>query len=447
MSREEWDELGAKGRRSLYDQYQQEIRATDEYFARFASAVLAVASSQYSTPLSPFPAESDAAQLLRRYIGASRLLRHVRAFLHVPAYRVDELGWGETWRNITFHRYACIEPGWGHDPYYDAIQLFAALAFSRFPSEVVAVQSLTLTTQGYAFWTVPHLTQLIYWMRESPENRANLTLNIHSYVESAVMSDDGEHVLEQVESLTRALIATEQFFVSLVRLECRVDTLWNDGGHHKTQTMALEVARCVRGAKGLEWLSLAFGEDVHWEGDPSYYFRNHSRRSMASIAATSYNLLGAVAGLKHLRHLHLSLHTAASHLLGVFRVISQLSSLRLSHMALLSGSWDDVLEWVADHLTLSRVELNVLEDNVQSQSRILLDPRIPAWRATIVPETWYNEYEKDIRCFVLRTSANPLVLCPDEYIAGRLDLQCRDPSPAYPTAPSPSPPLLTGISP
>jgi hypothetical protein len=39
------------------------------------------------------------------------------------------------------------------------------------------------------------------------------------------MSDNGEHVLEQVENLTRALITTKQFFVSLVRLECRVDTL------------------------------------------------------------------------------------------------------------------------------------------------------------------------------------------------------------------------------
>jgi hypothetical protein len=90
-------------------------------------------------------------------------------------------------------------------------------------------------------------------------------------------------------------------------------------------------------------LSLAFGEDVHWEGDPSYYFRNYYRRSIASIAATSHNLLGVVAGLKHLRHLHLSLYTAASYLLGVFRVIPQLSLLRLSYIALLSGSWDDVL--------------------------------------------------------------------------------------------------------
>ncbi|KAK6434668.1 hypothetical protein LTR95_009144 [Oleoguttula sp. CCFEE 5521] len=196
MLRGEWDELDAPARERLYDEYQQETQATDEYFARFASAVLAAASSQYSEPPSPLPADTDAAHLLRCYGRASELLRHVQTFLYAPAYRVDELRWGETWRGVAFHVFAFVELGWGDEPYYDAIQLFAALAFSHFPSEPLALQSLTLTTQGGAFWTVPHLLRLLYWMRESPESRDSFEHSDYSRLEGALTVDGWEHTIE-----------------------------------------------------------------------------------------------------------------------------------------------------------------------------------------------------------------------------------------------------------
>ena len=148
MSHQEWDALDSSARECLYDEYQQDVQATDEYFARFASAVLAAASPRHTILPNSHPADTDAMQLLRCYGRASARLPQVQTFSHVPAYRVDALGWGETWRNIAFHVFASVEIGWGHDPYYDAVQLFAALAFSQFSTNPVTLRSLTLTTQG-----------------------------------------------------------------------------------------------------------------------------------------------------------------------------------------------------------------------------------------------------------------------------------------------------------
>ncbi|KAK6393020.1 hypothetical protein LTR95_019605, partial [Oleoguttula sp. CCFEE 5521] len=221
--------------------------------------------------------------------------------------------------------------------------LFAALAFSHFPSEPVALKSLTLTTQGGAFRTVPHLIRLLYWMRESPESRDSFKSSDNLSLELALTADGWEHTIEQVEHLTRTLVAIEQRFVSLVRLECRVDTLWDGGGRQGDENLAGEVARCIWKARDLVWLTLVFGEDVHYEHDPRYYFEMDYRPNVARIEAISQHLVGAVASLRHVRHLHLSFHTAAPHLMPVFRILLHLTSLHISHMALLEGTWDDVL--------------------------------------------------------------------------------------------------------
>lgn len=418
MSHQEWDALDYSARKRLYDEYQQEVQATDEYFARLASAVLAAASPQCTTSLNPHSVDTDALRLLRCYGRASALLRHVQTFSHIPAYRIEALGWGETWRNIAFHAFASVEVGWGHDPYYDAIQLFAALAFSQLSVKPLTHQSLTLTTQGGAFWTVPYLIRILHWMRESPENRESSVPVDHLQVERALIAEGWEYTIEQISGLSRALVTIVQRFASLARLECRVDTLWGDG--KEDEKIAFGVAQCIRKAKCLEWLSLAYGEDVHEEHDPSYYFTQNRRPYVARTAATSRYLLGAVASLQHIRHLHLSFHTAAAHLLEVFRVLPHLSSLRISHVALLVGNWDDVLAWIAGNLDLNQAELVVLEDAVQTRPRILLDSRAPAWTSPLVLEHWFDEYREAVLQYVLRKSSGPLVLSPDEYIAKRL---------------------------
>ena len=82
-------------------------------------------------------------------------------------------------------------------------------------------------------------------------------------MEDRCIAEGAEGLIEQVEHLTRVTVAVEQRFASLVRLECRIDTLWIDDGPRGKNALALGVARCIREAKKLEWLSIAFGDDVH----------------------------------------------------------------------------------------------------------------------------------------------------------------------------------------
>lgn len=62
-------------------------------------------------------------------------------------------------------------------------------------------------------------------MYRSLENRAVSVPSNYLYLQGAVIAGSREFIVEQVEYLTRALFATENHFVSLVCLECRIDTL------------------------------------------------------------------------------------------------------------------------------------------------------------------------------------------------------------------------------
>lgn len=74
----------------------------------------------------------------------------------------DEFVWKERpGMFFAFHAFALGDLGWGNDPYYGGIQLFAALTVCYFLSESVALRFLTLTTQGSAFWTVLYLIRFL----------------------------------------------------------------------------------------------------------------------------------------------------------------------------------------------------------------------------------------------------------------------------------------------
>lgn len=52
---------------------------------------------------------------------------------------------------FAFNAFVLGDLGWGDDPYYGAIQPFAALTVCHFLSESLALRLLTLKAQGSAF--------------------------------------------------------------------------------------------------------------------------------------------------------------------------------------------------------------------------------------------------------------------------------------------------------
>ncbi|KAK6442248.1 hypothetical protein LTR95_001523 [Oleoguttula sp. CCFEE 5521] len=424
LSRDQWAALGDDARRIMYEEYQLDVDRLDRYFSRLAFAMCEWIARRYGTTIEATTQASDAWHLLHRYDIASRAFRHVHTFIHIPTYRFDENNWGSTWRNVGFHEFALVECCWGKDPLYDTVELFAALAIRT--TATVALRSLTLGTQGHAFWSTQQLCQLLHWMRNLPEDRG-LDHGNDDGLELWLADIGGPlPVLRHVEYLTRALVAVGREFTGLAHLECRIDTLQADR-QDELEPIAAGVSSSLAEATMLERLNLAFRNEALTddEGDRAFFGCDYEpgRGRIVwdlDLTAASERLMRTVSTLQHLRHLQLSLATTAPTLVRAFSPLKGLRFLRLSYMPLFVGQWDAVLTWVAGNLSLHRVELLVLEDVFCGRPRLILDSEAPVWKSSSVPDGWYDEYEDSITQYALGKSYVLPMLSQEEYVERRL---------------------------
>lgn len=201
---------------------------------------------------------------LGRYIWASS---HVHAILvargkaSAPLYRLRCVGKGDDLRASALERYSLrhgqifsylsaygstssarerpgmISPStpshsstsaWRDDLYYGAIQLFAALAVCHFRSESVALRLLTLKTQGSAFWTVctqyDSLVECVSLRNAGTPYTPSDNFLLKGALRQRIAGSIG--TIEQVGHICLGLLLRpNRRFVSLVCLECLVDTL------------------------------------------------------------------------------------------------------------------------------------------------------------------------------------------------------------------------------
>ncbi|KAK3616134.1 hypothetical protein LTR56_026159 [Elasticomyces elasticus] len=130
---------------------------------------------------------SVAGQTAQEFLSAVNALTKVTTFTYTPAYEEDAT-WGQSWRRIQFHSYGVIGYGTDEDDAdCDALQLFVALcAVSSAPN---SLESIKLSTKGYAFWGVPPLHRLLHRTKEV-EDRDDILFSDTSFYDDAFDGDD-----------------------------------------------------------------------------------------------------------------------------------------------------------------------------------------------------------------------------------------------------------------
>lgn len=216
---------------------------------------------------------------------------------------------------------------------------------------------------------------------------------------------------------------------SLTRLDCRVDTGWLKG-HHELGTVAEALSHILKEAVSLAQLRLTFREFAASDDAGTHTYFDYNFRPQVPrqeilhefVQVSRRLLLCPDPGLRHLRRLHLSLNTGAPHLIHLLDRLPNLRHLRLDYVALLPGGgrWDNVLEWISQHLRLDTIELQALEDISGAQPRLLFFSNAPVWKADDVNIDSYCEYERAIVRYALRQSSSLPLLSPDDFLQQRL---------------------------
>ncbi|KAK3616537.1 hypothetical protein LTR56_025893 [Elasticomyces elasticus] len=420
MTHSEWAELSEDVRWRLYEEYEAEQRATYVYASTFALSVARTHGSVFENDDSP--AHSDPARgdrTVETLLTALDGLTAVTTFTHTPAYEWDA-AWSQTWRRVQFHTQGLS--GLGNDEYdadCDALQLFVALCVVSNASN--SLRSSSLFTRGSAFWGVPSLHRLIHRAKRmeidddfglsNPEDdftRNDLSLSSHISELGGPLA-----LMHRTESLTRQLVTWERSFSRLTSVECRVETNWLERSDARL-IVATQLSNGLRNGTTLEELHLVYRADAATD-DPPWYMHGDgldqlygsNEPNLSESKQISQCILGALmSGCAHLRSLHLSLETSASDLLALFARLGSLRHLELFYVVLLpdEGHWESILEAAAEHLHLDTIALRSLVDFCGTQTRCILHPEAPAFRAGGPNENLYKPYEDTIIDFVLRRS-------------------------------------------
>ena len=193
-----------------------------------------------------------------------------------------------------------------------------------------------------------------------------------------------------------------------------------------SQVLCRTFSSVLKKTKSLEQLDLVFRECAslgtplaytYWDHD--YCVRNPDLNGLLDLRKVSTRLLQTSAPVfQRLRYLYLSLSTGDPHLLTVFARLDALRHLLLNYVVLLpsGGLWETVLQYIAQHLRLNRIELRALEDVQGQKPRLLLDPQAPEWTANPTHTERYIAYEDAIVRFTLRLSHICPPLGPSQYL-------------------------------
>ena len=349
MSQDQWDALNEDDRQHLYEEYQGEERALEEYIARLALAAAPLQSSQNQN------SQSDAQQNLLRFRTAINALTSVSAFAYTPVYE-DEDHWGRTWRQIEFHPEGLVAHcDSSNDVEIDALQLFVALRVTMPAPNVL--HSVELFTKGHAFWGTTHLRRLFDWSDPLAPRSSALFNSVEEGLERWHDDLGGSlAVIQHSEALTRHIVSWERAFSRVTRLDSRIDTSWSEGSNELV-TIAASLSNVLKEAKGLEQLDLIFRDHAIADNDLDYTYYDRSdglrysnQSRLLDMVKVSMQLLQAPGlAFRHLRYLHLSLATVVPHLLSLFEHLNAIRHLRLNYIALLPGGgcWENVLHHIA----------------------------------------------------------------------------------------------------
>ncbi|KAK5685665.1 hypothetical protein LTR17_027032 [Elasticomyces elasticus] len=435
MTQSEWAGLGDTTRWRLYREYVAEQQGTYAYVSAFALSIamrrglVVKHDAVYSNiDSSRHHGKVDA------FLNALDRLTAVTTFTHTAAHEWD-VAWGLTWRRVQFHSQGLF--GWGNDEYdadCDAVQLFTAL--SAVSSASNSLTSSTFFTRGYAFWGLPSLHRLThqatgmevdgnYWFSSLSTDDDEFTHDDPSLFAEIREIGGPLAFMQRTESLTRQLVAWERSFSRLTSLICRVDTGWLERSNERL-IAATGLSNGLQYATAVEDLRLVFRPDAITD-EPPWYIRpdgldqlpSPDKAGLTESEQISLRIFGAMLPIcANLRSLHLSLETSASDLLGLFARLSSLRHLELYYVILLTGNghWEAILEGAAEQLHLERVGLRSLVDFNGTQSRCILHPDTPAFKAEGGNGNLYKEYEEAIVHFVLRRSDSLPHLTSEEYL-------------------------------
>jgi hypothetical protein len=122
--------------------------------------------------------------------------------------------------------------------------------------------------------------------------------------------------------------------------------------------------------------------------------------------------------LKELVKLELTVVTTEQHLCAFLSQLNSLRHLEMKYVTLLprAGVWESVLHEMSTVLSLDTVAFRSLEDVIERQPRLLLEPEASVWNSSDATRDVYRQYENAIVNFVLRRSDSPPPLCPTEYL-------------------------------
>jgi len=423
MSRDNWKALSDNAVQHLYEDYEADERATTAYISRLASAASTLLSLPGASGTQSPTVPIDAQQTVGQFHAAVDALPNVADFTYTPAYENDER-WGRIWRGVEFHPEGLIaHSSYGDDPDIDSLQLFITLRTIMLAPH--PLQSVEIFTRGHAFWSALHLRRLLDWSERLELRSSASFAHVHEGLESWADDIGGPlGVVQYTEALTRHLVAWERSFSRLTVLECRIDTSWSNGAGEPL-TIAVALSHGLEQAASLKELDLVFREDASTDEPGTYMYRDLEYRPhapnqahMLECVKVSKHLLASAPAFQQVRRLHLSFPTGCTHLLAAFALLSALRHLQLKYVALLpgGGQWETVLEWIAKHLRLDRIELRALEDVCDQQPRLLLHPEAPEWTAAPANAHEYGEYQDAILQYALRRSGFLPPLAPHEYL-------------------------------
>lgn len=368
--------------------------------------------------------ESDAQQNLLTFRVAIDALTGVNAFTYTPAYE-DEGNWGQAWRRIEFHPEGLAAYcSYGVNPDIDALQLFIALRITMLAPN--SLNSVKLFTRGHAFWS--SFSSSFRLERSALRSSASFEsvkagLDSWSYDIGGILA-----VIQYSEALTRHIVGWERSFSRVTRLECRIDTGWSDDPN-ELDIIASALCNVLKESKSLEQLDLVLRECAYVDSSLAYTYHDHTRRLRQPnqsrlndmLKASTHLMVSSASSFQQLKQLHLSLATGVPHLLPLFARLDALRYLRLEYVALLPGGglWETVLQYIAQHLRLHRIELRVLEDVQEQKPRLLLDPQAPEWVGNPANTDRYIAYESAIVRFTLRLAHECPPLSPGQYLEQR----------------------------
>jgi hypothetical protein len=424
MSQSEWDNMTEETRRALFDEYNSDYAAITRRTTQLAVAM----SSNIYTNFSFVPATQtigEAGQTIRNFSESIKRLSNLVKFLHNPSYCFDN--WGECWRNVQFHRSGLIlQTGYEDDVDTDVLHLFNALSGVMLSKTIRHVE---LCTRGHAFWSIAHLRRLLDWNSDTltrwmPDG--HVAVGIEDWMEQ---SGGPVAACRYIESATRFIVALESRFSRLEVLECHIDTQGVESADELIAT-SKAVSQILQQGTKLRSLKLALRESS-WELDQhSNLYRDDllSKRlcsmrieDFRRLTLASRGLFGGLVETRALRELvklELTVVTTEQHLCTFLSQLKSLRHLDMKYVPLLptAGVWESVLNNMSTVLSLDTVAFRSLEDVIERQPRLLLEPQASVWNSSDATRDGYRQYEKAIVNFVLRRSDSPPPLCPTEYL-------------------------------